>query len=475
MHSRISDDGLSGKTVAEFPILYYVVGKIWSVTGVQFWIYRLIMALWCLAALICLYRILLRLTNNSWFLSALGPVLLMCSPVYAFYGIGFLTNVPALNCVIIAWYFLMRYYQEQKFKHVLWASFFFAFGGLLKTSALESYLVLLLILALEFFRIIKLKPDGKFFPRPWLTLAVLLLPVVITMLWYKGFVEYYCNLHYGRYSFTDPVPIWTIEYDGWNWNMAWEKWYSFTLHQVYPAFVWILSFAATAFLFLRFKKVNSFWLVSIPLLFLGHSFFTLLFYYSLDCHDYYHIDLLIYFLFVYAAISKYVSQREWSKPLKITGRTITILGTIWLLLSVNNNIYMRLFGTLSKPEYCAFFSNEGTANELEWLHEGEWTRVDYQNVADEMTRRGFDNNTVVIAANDVSFNTLLIRLHRPGFTNLSMCCADSTWTAWRIERGAELMVVYNAKDETRSINKFMEHPLFTKGDLTVFDLRPYRK
>ena len=108
MHSRISDDGRSGKTVAEFPIIYYMVGKIWAVTGMQLWIFRLFNALLCVVALTLLYRTLLRLTN-SWFWSVLGPMILLASPIYAFYGINFLTNVPALNCVIIAWYFFYQY------------------------------------------------------------------------------------------------------------------------------------------------------------------------------------------------------------------------------------------------------------------------------------------------------------------------------------------------------------------------------
>lgn len=478
MHSRISDDGMSGKTIGEFPVIYYTIGKIWSVTGVQIWIYRLFGALLCVIALTCLYKTLLHLTGN-WFWSVLGPLLLMASPVYAYYGISFLTNVPAFNCVLIAWYFFYRYYTAQKTKHFAWAILFFTLAGLLKISALTSFLMLCFVFLLEFTRIVKFGSEGKLFPSPLRAMILLAIPLLLCGLWYGGYVEHYLDEHHGRYSFTSPVPAWTESPE--RRADIWEVFVTFTAYQVYPPYIWFFFLGGVVFLFTQFRKINHFWLVAIPTVLIGHVTFCVLFYFCLDSHDYYHTDFLIFFVLVYAALVKYGAdshrekQQENSNGFSL-GKLIASGAMFYLLLSCGSNLHLRFLGCheADRP-YTEVFANSSTINLLQNLHDLQYMKQPYLLIGAELTKRGFSDTVPVIAINDPSFNNVLVMIDHPGYSNLGDVWADSASTAWRIERGAQLLLVEDAQWETRSVSAFMGYLLFKAGHIGVYDLRPYTK
>lgn len=481
MHSRISDDGTTGKTVAEFPILYYIVGKIWSVTGVHLWIYRLLVALMGVIALTCLYKTLMRLTDNNWFWSVLGPLLVLASPIYAFYGIAFLTNVPAFNCVLIAWHFFYRYYTEEKTKYIVWTAVFFTLAGLLKISSLTSYFMLLFVFGTELIRLFRFKytvaADGSRTPRsifrnPLRDGLLLLIPIVIALLWYRGFVESYSFAHYGRYSFTDPVPIWenTAEQRA----HTWDVFFRFTVYQIYPAYIWFFFIAAMIFLFTQAGKINVFWLIAMPMILIGHAMFAMLFFFSLDAHDYYHVDAILFFVFVYAAMANYFGAKQTvSGPQRTFVRFTAALCMLYALLGAGNNLHMRFFGTYKQDAYCEVFSNRTTMDFLQLFSTKYYMQRPYLRVGNELTKRGFSDTVPVIAINDNSFNSVLIMVNRPGFTNIMDQFSDSTTTAQRIARGAQILLVEDAHKEHRGITAFMGYKLFTAGHISVYDLRPY--
>lgn len=473
MYCRLGDDGHSGRTIAEFPLVYYIVGKIWAVTGEQIWVFRLFNGLLCVVAMLCLYRTLLRLTNN-WFWSAVGPLLLMVSPAYAYYGISFVTNITALNCVVIAWYFIARYYSETKTKQLVWATVFFSLAGLLKISSMTSYLILLFVLFLDMTGKNRFKANGKFFPKPVVAAALLIIPFILALAWNLGYVEYYLKLHNSaRYSFNIPVPVW--DFSQAERDHIWGIWFSFTAPQVYPSYIWILFIGAALFLTAQRKKVNLFWRIAIPLMFIGHALFALLFFFSLDAHDYYHLDLLLFFLLTYAAFVKYMLARTHSRRLTLSVRVAAVMVLTWSVLSCGNNINLRNHGVTGRESYSRLFATEKTIELFTYFHGYEWTKRPYYAVGEELTRRGLGESTVVYAVNDVSFNSLLLKMHRPGFTGPFAFQFDSTGTMWRIERGAAVMIVEDPEKETRGITQFMEYPMFQIEQVAVYDLRPYRK
>ena len=471
IHSRISDNGTSGKTAAEFPVIYYAVGKIWSVTGMQIWIFRLFTGLLGVIALLCLYRTLLLITGGNWFWSALGPMLLLASPIYVFYGIGFLTNVPAFDCTLIAWYFFVRYVYDPREKLLAWSMLFFTLSVLLKISAFTSFIILVFVFVTDTTGIIRYRSNGKLFRRPLVAAGLLLIPVVSSLLWQLGFVEPYCALHGGRYSFTSPVPVW--EYSAKEQKHIWEIFFTYTIYQIFPVWIWLAGGAGLVYLCSQFRKVNWFWLFSIPAMLAGHLSFSLLFFFCLDGHDYYHADVLFLFVLIYGGVVHHLGRAE-TELLKSRFARFAVVGvTLYALYGSATNLKLRFFGEYGNEVSTGAFESKATIETLNRFAGDFYLMRTYRLVGNELDKRGFADTVPVISINDVSFNSTLVMMHRPGYTNMENWFSDSATTADRIRKGAQLLIVENPALERRGVTRFMGYHLFSAGHIAVYDLRPY--
>jgi hypothetical protein len=139
MHFRMND---KAEALGEFPIMYFVVGKLYSVFGYHEFIYRLLWYAIAFAGSFCLFRLaylMLNLPLESLFIG----LMLFISPVVAFYTIGFISDPIALYAVPISLYILYRAYITNNYWHFLIAIFVIALAGILKISSLIIPLALL--------------------------------------------------------------------------------------------------------------------------------------------------------------------------------------------------------------------------------------------------------------------------------------------------------------------------------------------
>lgn len=205
VHNLFSDGYTSGKTAGEFPVLYYLVGMIWRITGPDLFIYRLIgFSLHFIGTLALFTSVRRILADGFWAMCV--ALLFYASPVIVYFGIGFLTDVPAFDLALIGWWFVVRYATEGRSGQWGWAVFFFSLGMLLKMTAGLSLVALAGIL---FFHTVHRKRGAttwslfKGSRREWATLVVGLLSVYG---WY-AYAAYYNGLHGGKYTFNDLWPI----------------------------------------------------------------------------------------------------------------------------------------------------------------------------------------------------------------------------------------------------------------------------
>jgi len=88
------DDGLSGKTAGEFPLLYWSVAQLWKITGKSEFLYRLVVLIISFTGLYAVFRASKKILNNN--IQALFVGLLLFTSVpYVYYAANFLPNVPA--------------------------------------------------------------------------------------------------------------------------------------------------------------------------------------------------------------------------------------------------------------------------------------------------------------------------------------------------------------------------------------------
>ena len=72
-------DGKDGKTVSDFPIIYYIVAKLWKVFGYHEYIFRLINTLIVFTGLFCLFKFIGNLLSDK-FWAYIITFLLFTSP-----------------------------------------------------------------------------------------------------------------------------------------------------------------------------------------------------------------------------------------------------------------------------------------------------------------------------------------------------------------------------------------------------------
>ena len=148
MDILLADNHSTGKTAGEFPILYYTVGIIWKYLGESYLTYRLFYLLILFAGIVAFYKSL-KILFKAPFWAIVISALLFTSPVYASYGVSFLTDAPAFSFVLIGLYFLLQYHKKRSIKIFYLAMAFFALGGLIKISSLIAFLFLFIIFLWE--------------------------------------------------------------------------------------------------------------------------------------------------------------------------------------------------------------------------------------------------------------------------------------------------------------------------------------
>lgn len=357
IHKLFSDNGTTGKTAGEFPLLYYFVGQVWKVTGQNEKLYSIInLSIFCIG-LFALFRAVYPYIRHK-SLAYLLAVIPLSIPVLAYFAPNFLQNSTALSMVFIAWYFVAVFIRKPKAAYALLAVLFFAIGGLLKITALISFLALMgtlsidLIWKFESQKVLKTKKRAII----WIvTSAVIVLGS--SALWYK-MARDYCTLHGGWFTFNDLWPIWksSPEYIQTTIDRITDYW----KFEYFTGAQYILLGLAVLMIIIRFKRISFFEKSMASLLLLGNTAYMLLWFNALKDHDYYLINLyalpilLLFIFFRQVDLSPWMPKKTSTPLLWI----VTLLALSWSASSTSKSLYMRYNGWVNgngHNPYEAFF------------------------------------------------------------------------------------------------------------------------
>ena len=355
LHQLMSDGGTTGKTAGELPLLYFVVGKLWKLTGQQEWLFRVINFFIFTLGLFALYNITLTETR-SYTSSLLLVAMLFTVPIFLFYAPNFLQNTTAFSLVLMGWYYVHRFYKSNAWLHGIMATVFFTLAPLLKITALISVLALLGVLLMA--RFWPTKAGNLQLTKRQTLLALLggVFSIGSTAGWYV-YAKNYVADHGGWYTHN---AIWPI----WNMDMGYIK---ETLHWVFS--VWVEHYFSTAgYLFLALsvliifiyrKQMPQFlwWLMGIVLL--GNVIYLLLWFNALHDHDYYLINLytlpvLLWFSALYMLKENVIK----SVPSEIIGLCVSIVLVYASIHYGKFNLWYRYAGWMNDNgtnRYASFF------------------------------------------------------------------------------------------------------------------------
>jgi hypothetical protein len=452
----------NGKAVAEFPIIYYTVAKLWKLFGKHYFIFRLVNILITFAGLYALFKLTVRLTSSN-FLGMVVSFLLYSSPLVAFYGNNFLPNIPALSTAIIGCYFYLRYYQTQAISNLYWMGLFIAITGLLKASTLMIFIVIGFI---HFYHLVILERSR------FLVVLKNVLPFLFSVCavgaWYLYSKEYNNN-NINFYFVLSPQPIWLsnaqkIKFICVNlYNNLFTSIFSFTLFHII-----LLMFISNL---LYFRRCNRFLLTLNVLMFVFSSCYFILFFNSFDVHDYYLIDLIPFF------ICTLITNLDWIKeilPLKaLKFRIIFLLFTFFLVY--NTAVKIRWMYDSNDPiARYSFVLDKNVDGLLWWFHDHSEKMNKLQEVEPYLRSLNIKRSDKVISMPDVSVNISLSMMDQKGFSEYGY------WDLQRKDRidtlvryGARYLIIHDpALLQEPDLQSFYKTKIGEINNVSIFKIAP---
>jgi len=460
-----------GMTVSEFPIIYYTVALLWKVFGYHEFIFRLLDITIVYAGLFCLYRICMDvLKDKVW--AMLVPLYLFSSPILAFYGFNFLADVPGMSLAFIGWYFFWRFYQTGRPRFLMGCMFFFLLGGLIKITALLSFVPLVLIFLLEIFQLYRFKKEGALFRRTAAHVAPFVLLFTATVAWY-GFAIHYNSQHNSGLFSTNILPIWKL-------NAAHRQVIYFRLYnELLPQFFNKAGFMFLVILLLgilvSWKKVHPFLRLLTAVVLLGVVAYLVLWFQVFNVHDYYLCNLLVIvpvilltFLFF---LKEHYPDIFRSVKLKSLAAVVVIISlySCAMQMRVKYDIHDRFDMTRHTVML------DSKEKEI-W----DWYHWDYSNhfraletITPYLRSLGIQRTDKVISMPDKSINISLVLMDQKG--NSDFGYQDQPGDARMFElmgRGAKYLIVNDPNTLTQAyLQPFLQYKMGQYKNVSIYDLR----
>jgi len=435
IHNYISDGGKSGKTAGEFTLLYFIIGKIWNLTGVHLWIYRAVNLGLLLFSLFHLYKGLIHYWKSK-FWSLFTSLIILTSPIIVYYGNSFLTNTTGIACAILGWSFFMRYKQLDKSKWLVGSLLLFTLAGLFKITAAVSIVALFGVFIFEI--LFQKKLSFKIFDkRKWLTFFLFVMSFLLIGAWYV-YAEKYNQIHGGKYTFNDIWAVWMLDDE--HYNNAVHFFKHITYFQLFPKLItWVLAIMALFSFYATWKKGIQYFLLYVFLI-LGFTTYIILWFGALENHDYYFINLFILPIIVITIIVDfYLKKTNGLIPFKY--KTITLSLFILGVIYSSNNISLRYSEKLN-PSYklSKLFNPQGLIDFWHWTSSTQRDKGLFT-IKNYLKKIGVKESDLVISYPDPTFNYSLIYLNRKGWTSFNNNSHDPNIVRSQIDLGAKYLII----------------------------------
>lgn len=440
IHNLFSDDYTTGKTAGEFPILYYLVGMIWRITGPNMFIYRLVEFALHFVGTWALFASVRRILAEGFWAVCIA-LLFYASPVIVYFGIGFLPDVPALDLALIGWWFVVRYATDRRPRSWGWATFFFTLAMLIKVTAGMSLIALAGVLLVRTARRKHAARGWSLFKgdrREWFTLLAGLLTVYA---WY-AYAAWYNGVHGGKYTFNGLWPLWGMEPA--DKLQAWNVGRRIVVFQVFDTSVWILIGVAFTALAANIRKLPGQLVLLNAALLVGTVLYILFWFHALDNHDYYFINPTITLVALLVSFL-WMVQRNWPGLLKDRWSHWAMSA----LLAFNvayaaQNMQMRYdtSGSMTADDLWPIYHDAELAH---WNALSYWSLENVVHIQSALRALGIHADDRVIFADDPTINASLVFMGNRGWTDYGNHLNEPGWMDMLIANGAKYFLCVDPK------------------------------
>lgn len=428
----LSDNLETGKMVGEFPLIYWLAGKLWYWFTYSELLYRLLSFSLTIIGFSSLYKVLKDLFKST--LIGLG-VTLICfsSPIILYYGVSFVTNMHAFSFALLGWYFFyFGYFKHQKFYLGLsvWA---FALAGLLKVTAAAS---LFLLLPLIIWRIYKTRK---------IAFVNIALPLGFFIYWYAVFLPNYTALHQGKYTINGLWPLWELTQQNIDDAVKFFKEITFwslqspILSLLFPIFI-------VAAFYIKGKQGAFFIYMTIGYI-VGFTVYLIFWFGAVNSHDYYFTNFLIMLFFLLVTGIYFIMNRF---PKSFHSMKFKIPFIFFVLFSISygaNNLRMRYSDQLTYWKgFAKVFSHDIEPGYWEWMAQNSKAKQ-LRGIDKYLDSLGILETDRIIYISDPSFSIEPYSAKREGYTQQFMCWNQDQLKAATEHRG-DYILISNPQDTT---------------------------
>jgi hypothetical protein len=442
---NLGDDG-TGRTVSEFPLVYYTIAQLWKVVGYQEFIYRIVVLLIFWVGLLTLFRAFEEMLQDS-VIAIMAVLLLFTSPTLVYYANSFLSDIPALSFALIGLGYFLRFLQTSRDKNLYKVAFFYSLAGLLKISALLGFIAICCVFLLE---ILKKDREQVVFLKPFRHGFSLLGVFVCVSIWYVWAYNY--NLQYNSGNFLlGTLPIWGMNneeidntLDGIHYHILWDYFRRETQA------LWILLYIFIIFSFNRAHQVLRNYTIIASL---GFMVFVVLFFSALKDHDYYTTNLFI--LVPIILITFFDLLRKHYN--RIFGSLILKILLLAFLIHNVDFARRRITGRYDTNSWQNDYYSAGTNS--------------YREIGPYLDSIGVTQDTKVLCLSDNTINVSLYLMNRKGWTNYGIY-GDSMKIASKIVQGAEyLFIMDQATFNQYRLESFVNERIGSFNSIDIYRLR----
>lgn len=462
MHCQLADSLQTGKSAGEFPLLYYINGKIWNVTGESFLTYRVFYLLILIAGLICFYLSLMLVFQNV-FWSVVITLLLYTSPAYVFYSVSFLTDAPAFSLMLVAIYFYIKYFINRKNYSLILATLFFTIAGLIKISSLILFGFFAFIYLIELVPQIKTLGNKQLYKNKIKEGVALLITPLIVFVW-VSYVGNYNELHGFKYTFNDIAPIWELD----DYKNLINGIKDTNSHIFYSrAMLFALFFILIVNLF-TIKKTNLLGYLLNIIVFLGAALYFMLWGPLFGVHDYYYLPFLSVFVSTIVSFAYFIKHNN---PYLLNNLFVKVFGIVFLAFNFIYCVSVIKLKTTNKGNDYITIGNSGLSVLLNWSNSNlneTWHK--FYKMRDYLLELGVKNTDKVIAIDDHSFNISLYLMDKDGWTNYLNYTKQEDINVL-IQKGAKyLFVIDNSFLEKDFLKPFLQQQIGDYDGVKIFKL-----
>ncbi|NND08898.1 MAG: hypothetical protein HKN87_21205 [Saprospiraceae bacterium] len=436
----------TGKTVSEFPILYYLVGKIWTITGKEVWVYRLMVLLLFLIGLLALMKTIEVEIENSVAGIFVG-LLLFTSPVLVYYGGNFLMNIPAFSFACLGLYQFFKFKASGMHRHLGLLLFFFTLAGLLKVSALLSFVAICLVYLIDVMRL--RSKHHRIFQGTWKEGLGLLSVFVISYMWVR-YAQGYNAQHTGGIFLIGILPIWDLSYET----------IAKTYEYVADRFIWdyfmpyIEKFLAICaiIVLIFYRGIESSVRFIFGMMCIGALAFIVLFFEALMHHDYYIIDLYMLVPILLLATFMVVKAK------------VPLLYRSWILVGFLIWMTVRSF-QFAQDRLYERYDFQGWRN-----HDHREVFHAFTELEPTLQKLGIEPDDRVLSLSDYSINITLYLMNRKGWTDYGISM-DPERIKDKIKLGAQYLFIANPRTyEHESVQPFIHGKIGHYRNIDIYRL-----